>query len=121
MVIPPPITVEEYTRLAIRDDVRQELHLGRIVVLPWPRKGHITVRHQLFTLLTAHSHDKGFVAPSLAFRAIPEYDVRTAHVAFVTQERWDRTPDDDYLHGSPELVIEILSASSIDRELQVKA
>ena len=36
-------------------------------------------------------------------------------------ERWDATPDDDNMQGSPELVIEVLSPSNTEREMQEKA
>jgi len=42
-------------------------------------------------------------------------------VAFVSQERWDATEDDDNLQGSPELVIEVLSRSNTQAEMREKA
>jgi Uma2 family endonuclease len=61
------------------------------------------------------------VETEVAFRALPEYDLRGADVAFVAQQRWDATPDDDNLHGSPELVIEVLSPSNTRAEIHEKA
>ncbi len=42
-------------------------------------------------------------------------------MAFVSQSRWIATDDDDNLHGSPELVIEILSPSNTKSEMREKA
>ena len=61
------------------------------------------------------------VETEVAFRALPEYELRGADVAFVSKERWDATDDDDNLHGSPELVIEILSPSNTKAEIHEKA
>ena len=47
----------------------------------------------------------------LPFRAVSEYDMRAADVAFVTKSRWDEV-NDGYLFGAPELVIEIVSPSN---------
>lgn len=55
------------------------------------------------------------------FRALPQYELRGADVAFVSQQRWDATNNDDNLHGSPELVIEVLSPSNTRAEIQEKA
>lgn len=63
----------------------------------------------------------GVVETEVAFRALPEYDLRGADVAFVSQTRWDNTEDNDNLRGSPEVVIEILSPSNTIREMQEKA
>lgn len=121
MAVPPLITVEEYCPVARREDVIEELHLGRIVVLPHPKKGHAQLRQRLLELLSPHARGKGFIAPGLAFRAIAEYDVRGSDVAFVSRPRWNEAADDDYLRGSPELVVDILSASGTTREIQEKA
>ncbi len=42
-------------------------------------------------------------------------------VAVVTKERYEAIEDDDYLHGSPELIIEILSPSNTQAEMREKA
>jgi Uma2 family endonuclease len=39
----------------------------------------------------------------------------------VSQRRWDNTPDDDNLMGSPELVIEVLSPTNTRAEMREKA
>ena len=42
-------------------------------------------------------------------------------MAFVSQARWDAADADDNLHGSPELVIEVLSSSITKAEMREKA
>jgi len=61
------------------------------------------------------------VVTEFGFRPLPEYEYRTADVAFVEKARWDRTPDDGYFEGAPEIVAEVLAASDtafemLDRE-----
>jgi len=63
----------------------------------------------------------GIVAAEVAFRALPEYDLRGVDVGYVSQQKWDATDDDDNLHGSPELVIEVLSPSNTKAEIHEKA
>ncbi len=61
------------------------------------------------------------VESEVPFRALPEFELRAADVAFVTKERWEKADDDDNLAGSPELVIEVLSPSSTNPEKKEKA
>ena len=114
-------TVEQYNKLPRRDDVIQELHWGQVVTLTFPKKRHTRIQNRLLDLLRARAGDRGLVAVELPFRAVPEYDLRAADVAFVSSERWDATPEDDNLHGAPELVIEVLSPSNTLAEIREKA
>jgi len=47
--------------------------------------------------------------------------LRGADIAFVSQSRWDAADGDDNLHGSRELVIEVLSRSNAKAEMREKA
>jgi Uma2 family endonuclease len=60
------------------------------------------------------------VQPEFPFRALPEYDLRAADVAFVARDRWDSVGEED-LRGSPELVIEVLSPSNTRSKIQAMA
>ncbi len=71
--------------------------------------------------MRAKAEGKGIVAAEAPFRALPEYDLRGADVAFVSQLRWDEADEDDNLRGSPELVIEVLSRSNTRSEMREKA
>jgi Uma2 family endonuclease len=111
---PEPLlmTVEQYRQLPDRKDVIQELHWGMVVTLSHPKWKHTKLQSRLAELLRPLARRLGRVEVEVPFRALPEYELRGADVAFVSQERWDSTPDDDNLHGSPELVIEVLSPSN---------
>jgi Uma2 family endonuclease len=115
------MTVEEYRLLPDREDVIQELHCGTLVTLTPPKMKHAKVQLRLAELLRPKAEHLGVVETEVAFRALPEYDLRGVDVAYVSQQRWDATADDDNLHGSPELVIEVLSPSNTRAEIREKA
>lgn len=50
-------------------------------------------------------------------RKIPIYKYWVAEVASVSLDRWNAETPDDYLHGSPELVIEVASPGNTGDEL----
>jgi Uma2 family endonuclease len=115
------LTVEQYRHLPVCKDVVQELHWGQVVTLTRPKMRHSRIQHRLVELLRPKVESKGIVAAEVAFRAMPEYDLRGADVAFVSQLRWDGADEDDNLRGSPELVIEVLSPSNTKVEIREKA
>jgi Uma2 family endonuclease len=115
------MTVDEYRQLPDREDVIQELHWGMVVTLSRPKMKHAKLQSRLVRLLRPKAEHLGVVETEVAFRALPEYDLRGADVAYVSQQRWDATDDDDNLHGSPELVIEVLSPSNTRAEIREKA
>ena len=120
-VEPLLMTVDQYRRLPAREDVVQELHWGMVVTSTRPKMKHAKLQSRLARLLRPKSEHLGIVETEVAFRPLPEYELRGADVAFVSQHRWDATDDDDNLHGSPELVIEVLSPSNTKAEIHEKA
>src|SRR5580704_13617162 len=114
---PVLITVEQYRQLPDREDVIQELHWGMVVTLSRPKMRHAKLQLHLVDLLRPKAEHLGVVATEVAFRALPEYELRGADVAFVSRERWEATSDDDNLDGSPELVIQVLSPSNTKAEV----
>jgi len=120
-VEPLLMTVEQYRQLPDREDVIQELHWGMVITLSRPKMKHAKLQLRLVELLRPKAERLGIIAAEVAFRALPEYDLRGADVAYVSQQRWDATDDDDNLHGSPELVIEVLSPSNRRAEIHEKA
>lgn len=115
------MTVEQYHALPPRADVITELHWGQVVTLTRPKMRHAKLQSRLVRLLRPKAEHLGVVESEVAFRALSEYDLRGADVAFVSRQRWDATEDDENLLGSPELVIEVLSPSNTKREMQEKA
>lgn len=115
------MTVEQYRELPEREDVIQELHWGEVVTLAPPRLKHLKTQSRLVRLLRPKAEHLGVIESEVGFRALPEYELRIADVAFVSRERWDAADEDDNLHGSPELVIEVLSPSNTKAEMREKA
>ncbi len=115
------MTVRQYRELPAREDVIQELHWGQVVDLSLPKMKHAKLQSRLVRLLRPRAEHLGVVESEVGIRALAEYDLRCADVAFVSQNRWDATDDEDNLHGSPEMVIEVLSPSNTKLEMREKA
>ena len=118
---PLMMTVEEYRQLPDYPGLLQELHWGQLVTVTFPKLKHAKLQLRLVELLRPFTNHFGISATEVAFRALPEYDLRRADVAVVSQARWDNANDEDNLHGSPELVIEVLSRSNTPSEMNEKA
>jgi hypothetical protein len=90
------MTIEEYRKLPDRERCHP---LGMVVTLSRPKMKHAKLQLRLVDLLRPKVDQLGIVAAEVAFRALPEYDLRGADVAFVSRQRWDATDDDDNLRG----------------------
>jgi len=111
------MTVEQFDALPERQDVFEELHWGLLVTLPRPKAWHVKLQMKLTQLLQPAAAERGYIVMELPFRAVAEYDLRAADVAFVSKSRWDEV-NDGYLFGPPELVIEIISPSNTESQLR---
>ncbi len=111
------MTVEEYRRLPEAGPFSYELRHGELAQVTRPKFKHHKLQERFVELLQVASAGNGHVSWEVAFRAVPEYELRVADVAWVTQERWDQIDPEDNLHGAPELVIEVLSPSNTMSEI----
>ena len=111
------MTVEQFQALPERYDVLEELHWGCLITLSRPKPWHIKLQIRMVDLLRPLSAEAGYVITELPFRAVPEYDLRAADVAFISYERWDCVGDKDLI-GAPELVVEITSPSNTKSQLR---
>src|SRR4051794_31820412 len=89
------MTVEQYRQLPPRGDVIQEPHWAQVVTLTRPKMKHAKLQSRLVRLLRPRVEHLGVVESEVVFRALPQYDLRDADVAFVSWRRWEETPDDD--------------------------
>jgi Uma2 family endonuclease len=119
-ILTRPMTVEEFHALPETGPFRLELHNGELVKVTRPAHKHHLLQEHLVGLLRPASSGFGHVSMELAFRALPEYELRIADVAYVSQERWDRIDLEDSLRGAPDLVIEVLSPSNTAAEMAEK-
>lgn len=106
-------------RPAREDGWREELIEGELVVSPTPRPSHTMIVERLREVLRPLRERGYFITNDssvvLAPRSMPVPDLLV-----VTEARWQETlATDDWLTGSPELVIEVSSRSN--RRLQQKA
>jgi len=111
------LTVAEFLKLPAPEEGRLELHHGEVVVMPPPKKGHQKIQDRALVLLKPLVAGKYVVRGEMAFRPAPEHEVWQADVGCVSLERDDATADDEYLMGSPELVVEVLSPSNTVDEI----
>lgn len=114
------MTFVEFERLPNPKGARLELHHGEVVEVAPPRHRHY--RRQLWVrrLMEALADPIGEVEIQFPYRPIPEHECWVADVAFVSRERCDLIPLDGYLAGAPDLVIEVLSPSNTDLEIDEK-
>ena len=111
------MTVEQFDALPERQDVFEELHCGLLIHSPRPKAWHVKLQMRLSQLLQPAAADQGYVVMELPFRAVAQYDLRAADVAFISKSRWDEV-NDGYLFGPPELVVEIVSPSNTKTQLR---
>jgi Uma2 family endonuclease len=114
------MTVEQYRELPETGPFYYELHGGELLTVSRPKLKHIRIQRRIRQMLDAAFGLRGIVETELPFRALPEYELRVADVAFVTHERWGKAGDDD-LFGAPDLTIEVLSPSNTASEINEKA
>ncbi len=88
--------------------------------MPPPIHKHARAQWQLRRLLEKAAGDRGIVKEEFALRALQEYEYRVADVAYLSRERWEAIDPDGHFHGSPELVIEVLSPSNTVAEINDK-
>jgi len=111
------LSVEEFLKLPEPQEGHIELHHGEVIVMPPPKRGHQRIQDRIMMLLKRLVGDTGVVQMEMAFRPTPEHEVWQADVACVSVERDTATGDDEYLMGSPELVVEVLSPSNTMDEI----
>ena len=114
----PRKTREDY--LALPDEVRAELIDGELYVTPSPGFSHQDVVGRLYRVLSEYVErlELGRVGLSPLDVHLPGGDIVQPDLLFVAQSR--RAIVQDWVHGAPDLVIEVLSPSRPDRDRFVK-
>ena len=113
--IPVRQTYKDYC--ATPEDERYELLNGNLMMVPAPNMKHqwvlINFARELGNFAQQHKLGKVYVAPCDVF--LSDTDVVQPDVLFISQAR-EHTITDDNVRGAPDLVIEILSPSTADRD-----
>lgn len=106
---------------ATPDDERYELLDGNLMMVPAPNRKH---QHVLLTLAAklrdfTEEHRLGTVYVAPFDVVLSDTDVVQPDVLFISRAR-EHMVTDDNVRGAPDLVIEILSPSTADRDLGYK-
>jgi Uma2 family endonuclease len=114
-------TYEDY--LLLPEDKRYQLIDGDLYMVPAPNIAHQRISRQMATLLWGFVgyHDLGEVLQAPVDVYLSEYDVVQPDLVFVAKERLGII-EENRIRGGPDLVVEILSPSSLkfDREIKMK-
>ena len=117
--IPVRQTYKDYC--ATPDDERYELLNGNLMMVPAPNMKHQWVLGRLHSELDRFTQEHGlgkvYVAPCDV--VLSDTDVVQPDLLFISRAR-GHTITDDNVRGAPDLVIEILSPSTADRDLGYK-
>jgi Uma2 family endonuclease len=114
------ITVEQYRQTPEGRAFYYELRNGELVEVSRPKMDHARKQRGLRKLLEAAYGERGVWEIEVAFRALPEYEVRVADVAYLAGDRWQKADANDNIRGAPDIVIEILSPSNTASEIADK-
>jgi Uma2 family endonuclease len=114
------LTYEDYA--ALPDDRRYELIWGEIVVAPAPDVPHQSISGALFdqlrSLVKRGGQGRVYIAPLDV--VLDRHNTVQPDLIFVSKEREEIVKDKN-IQGAPDLLIEIVSPSSGDRDNLVKA
>ena len=111
-----PLPVEEYAKIPDPPGGRYELHHGELVFASYPIFERTLIRGQLMLILDPICIG-WYVFNGLAFRPLAEYELWVADVGMITSQRFRAAPRDGWLGGSPDLVVEVISPSDTQMEL----
>ena len=111
-------TVDEFRQLPHdAGSVYHELRHGELVSVTRPRFRHSLIQRNLRRLLEDLADPASFVDTEVSFRPLPELELWVADVAYLSPKRFAEVDPDDNIIGAPDLVIEVLSPSNTDHEM----
>lgn len=119
--------IPEHLRFTYRDylllpeDRRYEIIGGELFVTPSPKRAHQKVSLNLVTILWSYvkAHDLGEVYEAPFDVLFSSYDVVQPDILFVSRENLSIVGEDN-IQGAPDFIIEILSPSTAERDLELK-
>src|SRR3989442_13876076 len=116
------LTLEQFQQLP-DDDMQHELDEGELIVMPPPKPGHgrgqAKIAHLLRDFVKRHSLGEVFTETGYLLRTGP-WTVRAPDVSFLCSARASQVQPDEYIHGAPDLAIEIVSASDTAAQMMRK-
>lgn len=115
-----PFTYADYC--ALDDDTRHEVVDGELVVSPAPATRHQVITGRIYARLLAHAEARrlGLVLVSPLDVVLSDTNVVQPDVLFVSQARLPAIVQAKGVFGAPDLVVEVLSPSTEERDRQGK-
>ena len=115
------LTVQDYLNIPEEDENRYELINGELYMAPAPSWEHQESIGNLFSFLRdfVRGNGLGRIVASPIDVYLSEEDVFQPDIVFVSVERLDVIHSSG-VHGAPDLVIEMLSPSTEQRDLTIK-
>src|SRR5882757_9437803 len=107
-----PISVEQYVAMPpAGDDSSDELIQGEIILSPSAKPLDAKIVRRLLKLLEP-LEDCGYELATDFGCILGEYSLPGPDLAAVSKARWNSLKPDEYLTGSPELVVEVFSPAN---------
>ena len=115
------LTVQDYLDIPEEDENRYELIDGELFMAPAPTWEHQRAKGKLFRVFEdfVYANELGEVIDAPLDMYLSDGDVFQPDIAFISNERLDIIRSDG-LHGAPDLIIEVLSPSTEQRDLTIK-
>src|SRR5450432_3872611 len=122
-LILPLMTAEQFFELPEpHGDFTYELHFGELVEVGRAKKKHFDLQTLIRDILAkALVRDRWLVEIEMPYGLTPGYDARAADIGVALRQTWDAVPDEGYLIGSPDLVVQVKSRSNRDRKMEQDA
>ena len=113
------LTYEDYRQAP--GDQRWELLYGELVTVPSPSTAHRKASEKLFLLIQAHLDETGLgrVFPSPIEVVLSDTNVVQPDLLFVSTQQ-EHIVTDDNIQGAPDLVVQIISRDTLDRDWKAK-
>ena len=109
---PQLVSYDEFVELAEKSGNNLELHFGQVIDMGRPTFGHVVLQKRIQNLLEKVLGPAWGVLAEMPYRTLPQYESRSADIGVTTAERWQTALKQNFLMGSPELVIEVFSPKS---------
>ncbi len=112
------MTVEEFRKLPEDSGpVYHELRHGEVVPVTRPKLKHSLIQRNLRELFRPFANPRSYLDSEMAFRPLPEHELWVADVAYLSAERFAAADPEDNIHGTPDLVIKVVSPSNTMAEI----
>ncbi|MGA2183877.1 MAG: Uma2 family endonuclease [Bryobacteraceae bacterium] len=109
---PRLVTYEEFVPLAETSNTHLELHFGQVVDMGLPTLRHVSLQKRIERLMEGALGSEWEVLVEMPYRALPQFESRSADVGAVSGQRFQAGLKENYLTGSPEIVVEVFSPKS---------